>query len=66
MITGGIGLCTVTGGMVGSVMPGGLEVKFVQKLAFMQSAISFGSAVLEPSDFFSLLVHGWERLLAIT
>ncbi|KAK2713624.1 hypothetical protein QYM36_009485 [Artemia franciscana] len=30
--------------MVGSVMSGGLEVKFVQKLAFMQSAISFGKA----------------------
>ena len=52
MITGDIGLCTVTGGMVGSVMSGGLEVKFVQKLAFMQSAISFVSVVLEPSDFF--------------
>ena len=64
MITGDIGLCTVTGGMVGSVMSGGLEVKFVQKLAFMQSAISFGSVVLEPSDFFSLLVRRREGLLA--
>ena len=52
--------------MVGSVILGGLEVKFVQKLAFMQSAISFRSVALESSDFFSLLVHRREGLLAVT
>ena len=31
----------------------------------MQSTISFGSVVLEPSDFFSLLVRQQEGLLAV-
>ena len=52
--------------MVGCVIKGGLEVKFVQRLAFMQSAIPFELVVLEPSDFFSLLVHQREGLLAVT